>query len=823
MPEYYPQPRQLPAGPMHPDGGYDHSAPAGDAVSLGQLFRVIRRRYKLIVLVTLLGLGAGAFLAAKTPASYRAMSTIRLANERRAITEQFEDQPSENISPRTMDPILSLAQGARSYSVLGAVVDSLGLQLNSDTPEFGIGKLDKVWVNPQTANDTIQVAFYQNGVKAQLRNREARGHYGDVLDLGSVRFAVRAVPDIPSATLHIIPRQMAADNLFNNLQVIPRAGTDVIDVSYISPNPRMAQNIVNTTVTVFKHLSIENAKQMSTRRRQFLEGQLKQTDSMLARAQAELASFRSRQQLASTQAALDRQQTDMMTLDERRVELEADRQTFGSLMDQLKKGGDSTESEALRALAASPAMAENPKVNDLFHQLEVNQYKVDSMTTGPWRAAPTNPDLIQLKAQMASTKTQLRQAVASHVSTLDSRIAALRKLRTQQGSALQLLPAMAEEEARLTGRVQTLTSTSDEVRKDYQKARMAEEVEAGDLDIVDLAGTPYAAIWETAPLKLALGLLLGLLLGVGGAFLLEALNTSIRKPEDLEVALRVPGLAVIPRLSSGTSPAAGRRLLRPGKRAELDKRANASALGTVTQPFSIGVEAFRMLRTSLVWCEQGDSMKTLVVTSAAPGEGKTLTSANLSVTFAYDGLRVLLVDCDVRRPRLHGLFQVPRSPGLMELLTPSYNGNDASQSLTFNPTEGRTDSGRPVTDVIRPTNVRGLSLLTCGALPTNPSGLLSGVRMRVLLQELAKSFDLVILDTPPVLATADAGILGSLADGVLLVVRAGQTDRIAAKRAHQQLVNVGARVVGTVLNDPGGEVSQYGDYYYPYDYAVEEQ
>jgi Mrp family chromosome partitioning ATPase len=230
-----------------------------------------------------------------------------------------------------------------------------------------------------------------------------------------------------------------------------------------------------------------------------------------------------------------------------------------------------------------------------------------------------------------------------------------------------------------------------------------------------------------------------------------------------------------------------------------------------------------MLRTSLVWCEQGDNMKTLVVTSAAPGEGKTLTSANLSVTFAYDGLRVLLVDCDVRRPRLHGLFQVPRSPGLMELLAPSYNGSDSAQSLTFDPSAGRTDSGRPVTDVIRSTTVRGLSLLTCGALPTNPSGLLSGVRMRVLLQELSKSFDLVILDTPPVLATADAGILASLADGVLLVVRAGQTDRIAAKRAHQQLMNVGARVVGTVLNDPGGEVSQYGDYYYPYDYAVEER
>jgi Mrp family chromosome partitioning ATPase/uncharacterized protein involved in exopolysaccharide biosynthesis len=628
---------------------------------------------------------------------------------------------------------------------------------------------------------------------------------------------------VPSAALYIVPREVASDQLLGGLVVAPRTGTDVIDVNYSSANPRRAQRVVNTTVTTFKQLSILNAKQKSTRRRQFLEGQLKQTDSMLARAQAELASFRSRQQLASTQDVLNAQQNAMLALDARRSELEADRSTFGSLLTQLKKGGDAGESEALRALASSPAMVENPTVSNYYRQLDTYQYRLDSMTTGPWRAAPTNPDLVQLKSLIATTKGQLRQAVASHVSTLDARIAALRNLRTRTGTDMRVLPAMAEEEARLTGRVQTLTSTSDEVRREYQKARMAEEVEAGDVDIVDLAGTPYAPVLASASLKLALGLLLGFLLGAGGAFLLEHLNTSIRKPEDLELALHVPGLAVIPRLTGGSPTPPKRGLLRPGKRAELDaKRGNATALGTVTQPFSIGVEAFRMLRTSLVWCEQGDNMKTLVVTSAAPGEGKTLTSANLSVTFAYDGLRVLLIDCDVRRPRLHGLFQVPRSPGLMELLTPSYNGNDGP-SLTFDPRAGQTDSGRPITDIIRPTNVRGLSLLTCGALPTNPSGLLSGVRMRVLLQELAKSFDLVILDTPPVLATADAGILAALADGVLLVVRAGQTDRVAAKRAHQQLVNVGARVVGTVLNDPGGEVSQYGDYYYPYDYAVEEQ
>jgi len=266
------------------------------------------------------------------------------------------------------------------------------------------------------------------------------------------------------------------------------------------------------------------------------------------------------------------------------------------------------------------------------------------MTTGPWRAAPTNPDLIQLKILIGTTKDNLRQAVSSHVSTLDARIAALGNLRARNAASLQVLPAMAEEEARLTGRVQTLTSTSDQVRKDYQNARMAEEVEAGDVDVIDLAGTPYAPVAAAAFVKLALGLVLGLLLGTGGAFLLEALNTSIRKPEDLETALHVPGLAVIPRLTA--SEPAQRRLgglLRPGKRAQLEsKHPTAASLGTVKQPFSIGVEAFRMLRTSLVWCEQGDDMKTLVITSAAPGEGKTLTSANLAVTFAYDGLRVLL-------------------------------------------------------------------------------------------------------------------------------------------------------------------------------------
>jgi succinoglycan biosynthesis transport protein ExoP len=823
MPDMYQRARQLPPGPGPYEGGFEHPAHGGDSISFGHVLGILRRRYRLVLALTLIGVTVGGYLAAKSPASYKAVAVLRLAGERRSLTGDIEPSPELD---RSADPILTVVELVRSRSVLGAVVDSLGTRLVSATPDFETYRLAGISVSPEAVgSDTIFVSFYRNGVKAKLGERNVQAQYGQPLDFGTVRFTVPTAPDVPSASLYVISREMAIDWLSSDISVFHRAETDIMDVAAVSSNARMAQRVANSTVLAFQELNILAAKQKSQRRRQFLEEQLKQTDSMMARAQADLATFRSKQQLASSQNALDQVQTFRNTLEGRASQLEADRVTFSTLLAQLKNGGEAGESEALRALATSPALAENPTVSTTFRQLELYQYRVDSMTTGPWRAAPTNPDLIQLKALITTTKGQLRQSVASHVASLDAQIGSLRKLRTQSGSSLQVLPAMAAEEARLTARVQTLTSSSDQVRQDYQKALMAEEVEAGDVDIVNLADLPYVPEWTSTPLKLALGLLLGLLLGTGTAFLLEALNTSIRKPEDLEIALHLPGLAVIPRLT-GTAPAPRRRLgglLRPGKRAQLEAKSSAAAaLGTATQPFSLGVEAFRMLRTSLMWCEQGDDMKTLVVTSAAPGEGKTLTSANLSVTFAYDGLRVLLIDCDLRRPRLHGLFQVPRSPGLMDLLTPSYNGSDGVPSLTFDPSAGGSESGRPITDVVRSTHVRGLSLLTCGALPTNPSGLLSGVRMRLLLRELAKSFDLVILDTPPVLATADAGILASLADGVLLVVRAGQTDRIAAKRAHQQLVNVGARVVGTVLNDPGGEVSQYGDYYYPYDYAVEE-
>jgi Mrp family chromosome partitioning ATPase/uncharacterized protein involved in exopolysaccharide biosynthesis len=818
MDEFVPETRLLPGarGPA-PAPAYPHG---DDSVSIKHILGVLRRHYRLILVLTVLGTGIGAFLGFTQPPEYDAVGTVRMALERRSLTGDIE-RPTPDAS-RNADPLVSAAQLILSRSVLAAVVDTLGLQLVTDGKgDFPTWLLTQRKVDPRSAGDSILVTFTPDSAVARLGDRQASAPYGQVLRLGTVRFAVAGPPGVPSTMLYTQPRDVAIDNLRQRVVVVNRENSDVIDVYFRDRDPRLAQAVVNGTIQAYRSLTVASAVAKSRRRREFLEEQLTATDSLLKRAQADLAAFRSRQQLASSQSALAATQNALVTLDARKAELEADRTTFRALQGQLQSSDEAVRGEALRALASSPAIADNPEVGNLYRQLTNYQYRLDSMRTGPFAAAASNPDVAQLRTLIGTTQTQLVQTVGSHLASLDARIASLGHLRDRNGASLQVLPAMAEEEFRLNRRVDALSNIGDKIRGDYQGARMAEEVEAGDIDIVDLSSLPYTPVWQTATLKLSFGFLLGLLLGGGLSFLLEALNTSIRRPEDVETLLHVPGLAVIPRLTAVPSRTKPRLagLLGSSKKSADDGGRSSATFGTATQPFDIGTEAFRMLRTSLVWAEGGERLRTLVVTSPAPGEGKTLTSANLGVTFAHDGLKVLLIDCDIRRPKLHRVFKVPRGPGLIDLLWPAdprLQGGIGTFGF-----QDDAPAGPALESMLRSTPIRGLTLLTCGAMPTNPTNLLSGVRMRALLQELVQRFDLVILDTPPVLATADARILGGLTDGVLLVVRAGQTDRVAAQRAQTQLTQAGARLLGVVLNDPGGEISGEGDYYYPYKYAAE--
>jgi non-specific protein-tyrosine kinase len=194
-----------------------------------------------------------------------------------------------------------------------------------------------------------------------------------------------------------------------------------------------------------------------------------------------------------------------------------------------------------------------------------------------------------------------------------------------------------------------------------------------------------------------------------------------------------------------------------------------------------------------------------------------LIAANLAITFAREGVRVLLVDCDLRRPRLHQVFGVPAAPGLIELLK---SDGAALVPAPDAPLRVAEATVAPSIPGIRPTKFAGLSLLPCGATTRHAEELLKPQQFRSLLNDLSGHFDVTILDTPPVLVSADAALLAPLTDGAILVVRSGQTDRASVERAYQYLIAAGAHVLGALLNDPAGELAWYGKYYYPHAYLT---
>jgi tyrosine-protein kinase Etk/Wzc len=460
---------------------------------------------------------------------------------------------------------------------------------------------------------------------------------------------------------------------------------------------------------------------------------------------------------------------------------------FQSLLDELSKAKQAGDSNTLLALASSPQIADNKVITTLFGQLLAYQAARDSLTFGDYGRATTDPDVQRLDGLITVTRSKLTDALRGHVAGLNARVAALDGLRQRSSAEMQALPDAEAEEVRHTQNLETMQKMADQLRDEYQKARIAEAVEGGQVEILDYAALPDRPIPGRTLLKLMLGLLVGLLVASGTAFGVEQMNTVIREPEELEGTLAVPGLAVIPRIESNPNAVRSKLRLPRLVKGEKGKR----TLITVSDAQSTGAEAYRKLRTNLIFARTLNQMHRLLVTSASEAEGKSTVTANLGVTFAQQGMRVLLIDGDLRRPTIHKMFAVSQAPGFTQVVL----GQES------------------IEQAIRATRVPNLFVMPAGTLPPNPAELLGQNQTAALLAQLANDFDMVLIDSSPVAAAADAIILATLADGVLMVVRAGETDRSAAQYALQQIERVGGKIVGAVLNDPDAKLPRYGQKY----------
>jgi Mrp family chromosome partitioning ATPase/uncharacterized protein involved in exopolysaccharide biosynthesis len=846
-------------------------APTVDGVVSAAGFSVLTvlravRRHLLIAGLVALFTATAAMIALRDIPHYRAAATLRLASERHQLSGGMEDA----VTPidRTTAPLLSLVPRVRSSAVIGPVVDSLKLQLRwIPLRWFGLWTepvpaiaLDSVVVSPNAAPDTLYVTFTPRLFKVQRESQVQTAAYGSPVRLGGVQFTVSKPPDMSTAVLAVGPRSHAIDQVLEELAVSPLTGTDAMELGFTDPDPALAQQVVNHLAEGFYRSTIESSQERARRRREFLAGQLTETERLLTQAQSNLVGFRRRRQVANSGEKLAMQQAALVALDTRRNDLEADRKVYVSLLQQVERKDTIGRTEALRSLVYSPEIAADPMVSRVYQQLMLYRSRLDSLTSGAWRSSETNPDVVQLKSLLASSQEELIFALRAHLKSLESRSAALAEIRTSNADSLRSMPAVEAEETYLAEQVASLGELSSQLRLEHQKARIAEELEAGDVEVVDLAALPYVPVGVPWWLKLGVALVAGLVAGAGAATLLEARNRSIRGPEELAEIIPAQGLGIIPRVEEAVGVGSDRGAFRALGNDRTRNNGLPHEVVRDSTTLSVGTEAFRLLYSSLTF-GWGEHRRIMLVTSTAPQEGKTLVASNLAVTFAREGARVLLVDCDVRRPRLHKMFRFPRSPGLMDLLltsaTPAtapsqgpviqreappkwhgysfFGGIERSSEgmpeavMRPSPSPVPPPPAVPLTQelsaweqprAIRATNIRGLWVLPCGTMPENPAETLRVGEVRRVLQEMAEHYDLIVIDTPPVLATGDAAILAPLADAVLLVIRAGQTEREPAERAYHQLIAAGAKVVGTVLNDPEEEIGRYRKLYYSYDYPA---
>jgi len=315
--------------------------------------------------------------------------------------------------------------------------------------------------------------------------------------------------------------------------------------------------------------------------------------------------------------------------------------------------------------------------------------------------------------------------------------------------------------------------------KRFKETSLTEEMKTGNIRVIDKAEVPRFPVKPKKKRNLLLAVIVGLTLGVGLAFFLEYLDNTIKLPEEIKEHLKIPYLGPVPAISPDGDP----------RTAHLD-------LVTVHSPKSTASESYRGIRTGILFSSADTTPQVIMVTSAGPKEGKTISSANLSVAMANAESRVLLVDCDMRRPKIHKLFDVDRKIGLSSILV------------------GTESPGHAIVA----SQVENLDILPMGPIPPNPSEIIGSKKMGLLLNALRKKYSRVIIDSPPISAVTDAVALSQMVDTTLLVIRAGETPRQVIQNSLEQLRAVNANVLGAVLNavSVGRDSYYYYQYYYYY-------
>jgi polysaccharide biosynthesis transport protein len=579
-----------------------------------------------------------------------------------------------------------------------------------------------------------------------------------------------------------------------NLKVSLIPNTRIIEIHYRSTDPTLAANAVNTLAATYVEQNFKTKFESTMQASDWLSKQLVDLQMKVETSQEKLVRYQKEHEIFGID---EKQNIITQKLDELNKELtaaESDRMQKEAIYTMTQTGDpDAIASAVASDPAAGLAGTGSSPLLDKLHQQQADlKIQIAELST---QFGPSYPKVAQLNSQSKEVDRQIQGETHK----------AIDHLRGQYQTAIQretMLRAALEKQKQEANRLNENAIDYTLLKRDVDSNRQLYEglleklkeagVTAGlrsnNFRIVDAARPPNAPVEPNIPRNLAFAFVLGITSGVGLAFLLEGMDNTVRTTEQAQIISALPSLGMIPLGSKSTNTGSG------SKRLALTSSREVFELVTQVRPQSQMAESYRALRTSLLLSNLGAPPKVIMVTSARPQEGKTTTAINSAIVLAQKGVRVLLVDADLRRPSVHKTLGMGPRSGLSNVLT----GNATlEQAVTVSP--------------ILP----NLFILPAGSPPPNPAELLASANMRDVLTELREQFDHVVIDTPPTLSVTDAVVLSPRMDAIILVIRSGQTTKQALRRARDILMQVNAHVTGVLLN--AVDLTS-PDYYYYYEY-----
>jgi capsular exopolysaccharide synthesis family protein len=751
---------------------------AENEVHLLDYWRAIRKRLWLVLgIVALVTMFAVVYVARK-PDFFEAQARVQVDLE---DTGSVVNQTRPLYGPAD-DPIYfnTQLQILVSPGLMRRVVRTLDLEHN---PDFFKG-------NPAQQQSTWQTMLRMVGLGSKPQDNSPKTP--DQLPLTTTVAQATAREDLNEAK-RLAPY---VNTILSGLKVEPvketrgyYKETRLIDIKYTHTAPEVTAKVVNAIAETYVFSNLEKRTEANSTTGDFLQKRIAELQQQIRTAEERLVNYAKNNQIISLDPNQNTVVERLAGLNRQLLEAENDRKTAEAAYNAAKVP------DAAVALADDGAKQTNEIEGKL---VDLRQKRAQLLV----EATEEAPEVKEVDQQIGELDRQLKDLRSRKSATLLTNLNTRYQQTLEREQSLrkafeqQRAQTLSQNEAAINYRIiqQEIETNKSLLNGLLQGAKENDVVLAGkpnNISIVDYALTPDAAVGPNRTRTVIAAFFLSIGLGLGLALFFEYLDDTVHSTEEVECVLHLPALAVIPSVGS-----AARRRVLPGTTA-LQKHTNGNGAGNSELLMNVDgrsplAEAYRHLRTSVLLSTAGRAPKSLLVTSSLPGEGKTTTAVNTAISLAQTGASVVIIDADMRRPRLQHIFDMNGQEGLSSILSSDISEPDMLAML-------RNDEAS------------GLSVLTSGPIPPNPAELLGSDQMRRLLAALQANFTHVVIDSPPVSSFTDGVLISSMVDGVLLVVHGGRSSRHIVRRSKQLLNDVGAKIFGVVLNNVN---LQSHDYYY---------